>query len=46
MSAPQALQAAGVPTSPPSYQGVPDVQVADPAAHIAVLGEFLHVVRA
>jgi len=28
------------------YHGVPDVQVAGPAAHIAALGEFLRVVRA
>jgi hypothetical protein len=27
------------------YHGVPDVQVAGPAAHITALGEFLHVVR-
>jgi len=27
------------------YHGVPDVQVAGPAAHIAALGEFLRVVR-
>jgi hypothetical protein len=27
------------------YHGVPDVQVDGPAAHIAALGEFLHVVR-
>jgi alkanesulfonate monooxygenase SsuD/methylene tetrahydromethanopterin reductase-like flavin-dependent oxidoreductase (luciferase family) len=26
------------------YHGVPDVQVAGPAAHIAALGEFLRVV--
>jgi hypothetical protein len=26
------------------YHGVPDVQVADPTAHIAALGEFLRVV--
>lgn len=28
------------------YDGVPDVQVAGPAAHIAALGEFLRMVRA
>jgi hypothetical protein len=27
------------------YHGVPDLQVAGPAAHIAALGEFLRVVR-
>jgi hypothetical protein len=27
------------------YHGVPDVQVASPAAHIAALGEFISVVR-
>jgi hypothetical protein len=30
---------------PAGYHGVPDVQVDGPAAHIAALGEFLHVVR-